>query len=435
MSNKSVRYLKGNIPLTEREKEDRVDIGLIALNSILECIRVGDKKYLEEYLSTIAIEQLSARDQLTLIDAILFQAYQVDDRDIPDFIFKYFDDRMGGITRLKTLPLYMMRGGLEDYMLAFIASSITFASFENFIHDLNTGETSQEVYEACVNAEKIFGQMNKETLMRLKIYLCADPLAKNYYLDKYVSMKLGDKEVLIAPKWIVDHIGDVVNHSDLSIPPYPNIKLRSPGKYAEEFIHKMKFKYKEDEDVLQTLKHNTPYSIASSTYAIMPLEEKVIMIDNLRRDKPIMISDESTKSDYIHFLTYGPNNVPHDLKVKRHNSDLPCMKSGGCRMFLCLCCESIDDNEDEEDVLHREDWFKGRCGVCSRIIERRHYAIRRPLPMGGWRGCFCSFECLNEDVNDPEDLVTPILISILTEFLFKIGIQERTYSDKLQTMK
>jgi len=37
---------------------------------------------------------------------------------------------------------------------------------------------------------------------------------------------------------------------------------------------------------------------------------------------------------------------------------------------------------------------------CHEKIEKKHYALRMPQLNGGWKGCYCSFECLEEGTED-----------------------------------
>jgi hypothetical protein len=80
----------------------------------------------------------------------------------------------------------------------------------------------------------------------------------------------------------------------------------------------------------------------------------------------------------------------------------PCTQWGGCRMFLCVCHERSDDDGEYVDVMDENDnndsweveWFRGACDNCHRRIERKHYAVRIPVSVGGWKGCFCSWDCV-----------------------------------------
>ncbi|GAH66577.1 unnamed protein product, partial [marine sediment metagenome] len=81
------------------------------------------------------------------------------------------------------------------------------------------------------------------------------------------------------------------------------------------------------------------------------------------------------------FQIYGPANplIDQDLTLPG-----PSNKYGGCRMFLC----DVFDYNEEFDIL--EDWFTGACEECHLRIRKRWDSIRRPRPLGGWQGVYCS---------------------------------------------
>jgi hypothetical protein len=103
----------------------------------------------------------------------------------------------------------------------------------------------------------------------------------------------------------------------------------------------------------------------------------------------------------------NPEEVKNSFPIERYfgpsNSIIGtnCMTSiteiGPCRMFRCICRE-FDDNDDEisydEDVKPEDVWFTGNCDICQKKISNYRHALRFPIDGGGWIGCYCSFECL-----------------------------------------
>mgnify|MGYP000287595293 CR=1 FL=1 len=80
---------------------------------------------------------------------------------------------------------------------------------------------------------------------------------------------------------------------------------------------------------------------------------------------------------------FGPlNSYPDD------ECDGP--KLDGCRMLTCMCHLS-------EFWKDGDDWFKGYCQICNNMIRNKAWALRYPEEEGGWRGVFCSPECLRLD--------------------------------------
>jgi len=140
--------------------------------------------------------------------------------------------------------------------------------------------------------------------------------------------------------------------------------------------------------------------------------------------KPVLENEKqkSLETDRLLYWTFGPSNplVSQDLTI-----DAPSYKYGGARLFLC---DLFDYNEEYDFV---EDWFTGNCQQCLLKIRHRWYALRKPRSMGGWDGCFCSWDCVRkwqkekEDFEMEEDLLTKKLIDIYEQKTKEIGIQDR----------
>lgn len=100
------------------------------------------------------------------------------------------------------------------------------------------------------------------------------------------------------------------------------------------------------------------------------------------------------------FRAYGPTNAQHEDR----GAD-GCDPYLECRMLTCNGYSEQLPNPEEDDELVRWDnpyaWFSGVCGSnkCERVIERARYAVREPLLLGGWRGCFCSWDCVRDHVD------------------------------------
>jgi hypothetical protein len=81
---------------------------------------------------------------------------------------------------------------------------------------------------------------------------------------------------------------------------------------------------------------------------------------------------------------------------------------GECRMITCLCCENEPENDESVD-----EWFVGSCDRCEDEIFNKYLALRIPCEEGGWLGCFCSLQCINEVYLDGDDDKNPIRESLL----------------------
>jgi hypothetical protein len=125
------------------------------------------------------------------------------------------------------------------------------------------------------------------------------------------------------------------------------------------------------------------------------------------------------------FSSLGPVNpiVTGDFT----KSDHICYKYGGCRMFYCNCFESDWLNPEDEDKPYYPNiplWFTGICETCAREVQKRCYAVRKPLPQGGWRGTYCSWNCLYESGN-VDDALTHKLCQMIEKKLYQEPIIDR----------
>jgi len=100
--------------------------------------------------------------------------------------------------------------------------------------------------------------------------------------------------------------------------------------------------------------------------------------------------------------------LPTPGKILTRTSYDPCRMRGGCRMLTCWEHENINpitgddivENPIGQRLLHTIEWFTGECQNtdCKNVIDYKHFAIRIPMVTGGWKGCYCSFNCIKQVV-------------------------------------
>lgn len=116
---------------------------------------------------------------------------------------------------------------------------------------------------------------------------------------------------------------------------------------------------------------------------------------------------------------YGTLNKRRSVEPGRFDPEYVCHKYGGCRMLTCNeFVHYIDDDFDSEVMV---DWFTGYCDRCGHEIPHKHWAIREPLLNGGWRGCFCSFPCLERGALEKH----PVHLKLFEQILLNVGINDR----------
>ena len=99
---------------------------------------------------------------------------------------------------------------------------------------------------------------------------------------------------------------------------------------------------------------------------------------------------------------------------------------GPCRMLLCECLGEEDNDEGIYTPSEGLTWFHGRCDACNAIIPDISHSIRFPRRHGGWKGCFCSFECLFQEPPYIIEEQENILLNIMKQNINKLGIMDRS---------
>jgi hypothetical protein len=157
---------------------------------------------------------------------------------------------------------------------------------------------------------------------------------------------------------------------------------------------------------------------AFDEYSALNTKGRVDLLKNLALSNSRYFLSDTAEA----LRTLGPVNalVGADLS----DDDL-CSKYGGCRMFTCLEWEIKDkgggDSSSDYDPWF---WFKGYCQQCNFKIQMPQYAVRIPMPLGGWKGCFCSWDCARLSLCGA-DAVSFRPIGVLEKKMNAVGVFNR----------
>ena len=125
-------------------------------------------------------------------------------------------------------------------------------------------------------------------------------------------------------------------------------------------------------------------SISETVEAAAELISDNDSVDNLSPEKIEELSklarlqDDQTLMQVLGPVNYNDNSPSEE-----------CQKYGGCRYLTCRCHDT--ELYDDQGV---PDWFLGYCVECGILIPSRQSAIRQTMAHGGFRGCYCSVQCL-----------------------------------------
>lgn len=131
------------------------------------------------------------------------------------------------------------------------------------------------------------------------------------------------------------------------------------------------------------------------------------------------VRDEMVKK-FAAFFEVENDNARNRIWGPLNAGDGICSNSEGpCRMLYCNCYR------DTEEEVPDTDWFTGRCDYCQvRLLDPSH-AVRAPMEDGGWRGCFCDFNCIRKS-DEIELEYDRFLLTTAETIIKEFGIIDRT---------
>ena len=237
-------------------------------------------------------------------------------------------------------------------------------------------------------------------------------LEKHEEEKEVVPELLSEKDCLEAAIIIADEIYENTEYDDLDA----NVKFLTSGleKYGLEIV-----------DINQARK------VLYDKLSAMTIEQRKVYLTYVNQES----MDQLVKNNEL-FNIFGPANAIINGNFKK--TDHICYRYGGCRMLYCNCFEfeQMDIGKDELEIEFPNipQWFKGQCERCDRVVQKRCYAVRRPLPQGGWRGTYCSWNCLYLSGN-VEDQLSMELCNLMENQLNEMGIIDREEMDVEQVLK
>ena len=317
----------------------------------------------------------------------------------------------------------------DVHVLRFCAVAMRLTTYAEIASSLILrGDVGNICMTALMRLDKVYGERGHLTYQQLyDMAKDINPAAENYLSDKlrqtaeyapipeYVRTFLDDDGSLDVDNGIPIIVTDDTElpvESDLEVddPPPVQFDIPSIAEMVEELTAGMGVDGKTEQDI------NAMKDIWRATLATATLADKIELIRPIREIE----AGASRQYDRTLFRLFGPANP-------FVNSDVEALKFGGARMFTDMTFEY-----DPEEFKY-DDWFVGACIMCNKRIRRRWHAVRIPKPLGGWKGCFCNFDCgrqaIVERVNEGDekgvDVLTDFMMDKFEEQLYTFGIQDR----------
>lgn len=412
-------------------------------------IQNNDLANLENILGTILNTQLEEFTLFRIADKLFQVAAKYNRQGSVPIILKAFDSvedvigTRGGDMNYKVLFLTRMFGQnlFEDDIVKFIIKSlrntveqapefaqeedIQLYEYDDLVTNLLEAGNTTWIFDALNRAERIFGEQSAD-----------------FYRDFYNFLKEKGEE------YIDSHLGSFISerHSETN-------EFQAIPSWVQNFEDELPHERDYDMDEIEKEYEEETATEVDQIYATESIETLIgraiegfksmgITEESLKQIKENLQRDLQTKSteqwhelldeaifqeqrrkmvqDIVLFRLYGP---AHPIANQHLNTEYISDRFGGCRMFLC---DLFDHDDEDEELVY--DWFKGSCDYCHKRIRVRWHAVRLPKLTGGWKNCYCSWECTRSDLRG-QDLAAAPLIDNFENSLLEKGIQDRLPDD------
>jgi hypothetical protein len=392
----------------------------------VESIKNDNLTVLDDVLRVMPIEKLKDTNQENLLSTFLALCAENDRKDAAKLILERWDVVYPDNDKIPILPRLFINNKFDIFILSFLVSIFNDVTFVEIMDDLSEWDVSPNVVTACSKADQIFGPQPLKTYELVRDNAIEH---KNYVVEDYMI----DKILEIAPfspkpEYVKNYIGEHFEIYKNKLPTEKELEGLAERESKKETDLEGIILPSDDEAVemlTQGLTRNG-ISIEEIDEAKKLLKEEISKSEERKRELllPIIKNDkeQNLDSDRLLYWIFGPSNP---LIAQNLTLNTPSAKYGGCRMFL------TDLFDYDEEFGYVADWFTGNCEKCLLRIKHRWYAVRLPRVHGGWEGCFCSWKCVKERLNDIEtDQMQPEILrhQLIEAFETKtnqVGIQDR----------
>jgi hypothetical protein len=379
--------------------------------------QIKDRVDPETNLRQLPIGQVPRDNAEALIAHFLQAAFDVKNTEATRTIINIFDELRSHVDPLPALTYLFVNPSMNRDLLLFCVQAFPEKEPLQYYVDVVNMPDDIQALLAVANLGTILPNLSNEDWNLL--YQLTDDTEDEEYPNQMLRAFFQTKsaetgENIPRPSWVIDA-------PTLPLPDIPH-GLPSVREAVDLILADMKNRMMaETEDGESVdIQHGAEIREALiSQYAVSTVTEKIQMLATVK-------SFPSLDSTAL-FREYGPINTIYSVSSS-HDPTHVCAKYGGCAMLLCTEFEEIDANGDDFDLMtveeHLEDidWYRGSCDICLKKIPYRHYAVRLPLLHGGWKGCYCSFDCM-KDFIDNEQIA--IMVGRVQEQLSVIGIRDR----------
>jgi hypothetical protein len=381
---------------------------------------------LQEVLETLDLSSLSIEDSNELLAELLSIAASTSSIDCARTLINEWEasdpqaDSYNFLRNLYLEPLFNAK------MLTIVAEAFPDTTFVEIIGELARYDSSGYVPIACDKAVRVYGLPDREVLNTLLEEAREQDNTQliNWLIDKYEEVapvapfpswvqnfedKMPTQRELLArvgltPETLLDPISQETMTLDIDSSNLPTIE-----QAAEKLLEDVSASISVDD--YEKAKKETENLLRSSSSSQL----SSLLTDMVKKEELEKLQDDTEL-----FRILGPANPSVVSTIEE-------LRYGGWRMFSST---KFDYNSEEDKI---EDWFtgnsavSGNCMQCLSKISARHLAVRLPQWSGGWKGCFCSWNCAWywSTAQEPTNEISRMLLRNYRERVNEIGIQDR----------
>lgn len=399
---------------------------IVILQYITNSILTDNLEELTDLLEGISFEQLTLDQASKLLINLLNICYRYNNPRLANLIFQENSRFYSIHSDLNFLTYLFLNNKTEVQVLSFLIRECKLVyNFLEIVHELimitDEYETNDLIlaFDKCWQAFSPAGIPTLETLKKLKEY--ADN--RNDVIAFELTARIRQiNDYAEVPKWLI--IPEVLpTESSVIAPENKNLKIELPknDELLKLLIERL------DNSIQRNINCQDPELIKIMrdelliNFYSLPLRER----SKILKEYFTKVSKLSLEDDRLLFITLGPSAPLIDSTIEE-------LDYGGARMFTFNNFdrdEEIDDFDLYDTGVPRNitDWFVGYCQECNLKIRRRWHAVRIPIRYGGWKGCFCSWECVRGYITDVynADEVMLGLVDLHEERIKEIGILDR----------
>lgn len=364
------------------------------INKLLTSIDNNSADELNKYLELIPFGLIN--NVTEILNLLITRCYQMKTYDLVKIILDKAKLAYGTDDIIIVIVDLLLDVSMSNESIIAITKAypeITYAELTQELIDHN--EIGDKLLTGLVRLHQIYNPTKQDVNNMLESAQDNNPTVYNY-LAYYIKQRDDFAEYAPAPDWLINSSDNPPEAKDIPIPEITKPIYRNIDELIDSTIMKADTIGLTFDDV------NDSRALLRFILSGLPYKDKVSLLRTLNKD--------IDQADIQLFRVLGPAN-PYSTP-----------DAYGNRMFI-----TNEYDEDENEI----DWFTGACNECNRRILSRFRAIRMPRPNGGWLGCYCSFECLEqgltriEEEDNKPDLLTRTMIKYLKSIIKQNGIIDR----------